>query len=149
MNYKTIIAFLGKNQMKDWATPSFSWILASSPKDAEWNNEFAKLMQGNPNFKVVMGVEKLTPSKVTNVTNVSSLRKELCISNKIYSESDHKNGVGNFEGSDSVFYYYDEHSNWLIMMRPQRTITPEKILEAVIASGEPDKWEEKEIHYEL
>ena len=43
MNYKTIIAFLGKNQMKDWTTPKSKWIHAkddiSTPR---WNDEFFK-----------------------------------------------------------------------------------------------------------
>jgi hypothetical protein len=30
MNYKTLIAFLGKNQMKDWATPSFDWVMLNN-----------------------------------------------------------------------------------------------------------------------
>jgi hypothetical protein len=42
MNYKTLIAFLGKNQMKDWATPRSEWIdcLKSS---GEWSEEFMKI----------------------------------------------------------------------------------------------------------
>jgi hypothetical protein len=44
MNYKTLIAFLGKNQMKDWATPKSDWIIAKNIGDLEWRNEFSKLM---------------------------------------------------------------------------------------------------------
>jgi hypothetical protein len=36
MNYKTLIAFLGKNQMKDWATPKSEWILINKPEGKGW-----------------------------------------------------------------------------------------------------------------
>jgi hypothetical protein len=38
MNYKTLIAFLGKNQMKDWATPKSKWIFISQlPEGSDWH----------------------------------------------------------------------------------------------------------------
>jgi hypothetical protein len=45
MNYKTLIAFLGKNQMKDWSKPIFSWIVASDIDNNEpvWSAEFKEV----------------------------------------------------------------------------------------------------------
>ena len=40
MNYKTLIAFLGKNQMKDWATPRSDWVLVKDWKDRQFTDEF-------------------------------------------------------------------------------------------------------------
>jgi hypothetical protein len=38
MNYKTLIAFLGKNQMKDWSTPKSDWILVCDYGDKEFQH---------------------------------------------------------------------------------------------------------------
>jgi hypothetical protein len=38
LNYKTLIAFLGKNQMKGWTTPKSEWISINT--DGVWNENF-------------------------------------------------------------------------------------------------------------
>jgi hypothetical protein len=43
MNYKTLIAFLGKNQMKDWATPKSDWILVNDRAKNQWLPEAYEL----------------------------------------------------------------------------------------------------------
>jgi hypothetical protein len=60
MNYKTLIAFLGKNQMKDWATPKSDWIIAGV--GSGWNDEF-KQMQKPSKIKN----NRYTPSKTGTV----------------------------------------------------------------------------------
>ena len=42
MNYKTLIAFLGKNQMKNWATPRSEWINCTRSTGG-WSEEFIKI----------------------------------------------------------------------------------------------------------
>jgi hypothetical protein len=45
MNYKTLIAFLGKNQMKDWVTPKSDWIIIKEYTDGNWTNEFKEIIK--------------------------------------------------------------------------------------------------------
>ena len=53
MNYRTIIAFLGKKQMKDWITPSSEWILAKDFSHSDFTDEFKALDKIEAHFDAV------------------------------------------------------------------------------------------------
>jgi hypothetical protein len=63
MNYKTLIAFLGKKQMKDWSTPNDEWILLND--DRAWREE-----------AIALGFEEGTGADLTKIAKRFFLSKD-------------------------------------------------------------------------
>jgi hypothetical protein len=69
MNYKTLIAFLGKNQMKDWAKPTSSWELVKPEHKDVWSEDFAKLKGIKIHDKARVNLSLHTDNDRFNVSN--------------------------------------------------------------------------------
>jgi hypothetical protein len=95
MNYKTLIAFLGKNQMKDWANPKSEWIIAKDIGAVEWREGFRSL-------KNLGKQSSFAPTVFAHTDNAQlNIRSDW--------------GEETPTGWDSFIFYYNEELDMLIL----------------------------------
>jgi hypothetical protein len=102
MNYKTLIAFLGKNQMKDWATPKSDWILAQGPDSKEWSEEFRKL-------------KSLKKQEQTSAKYVCYLGRHTIVVGASYGSFTFDTGFNTYYNPDKdIILFYSLHEEYLL-----------------------------------
>ena len=144
MNYRSLIAFLGKNQMKDWATTGAEWIPALGASGS-WTNEFVAIKNLKTNSDPVH-VENYASLAGIHVypRSIDSTGKKFCPEKHWPADGYSTPLVGLSSGSHD-FEYMEKYDVILSYIRKTAPSIIKKLKDYVQSCYESGNFEEKKI----